>query len=102
MQDRKLMQALEIFLQDMPDKDSKEFQDAEKYLRLRIRPAMELLIENEDTEKMEQLEKYGWFSVKELDGFIKCAQEKEKLRPLVWLLYLKDRKYGYQEKDFSL
>lgn len=102
MQDRKLEGALEIYFQNGTDKESKEFQEAEKYLRLRIRPAMELLIEKEDIEQMEMLEACGWFSERELEEFIKCAQKKAKLRSLVWLLHLKDKKYGYQKKDFSL
>ena len=92
MQDRKLEQVLDVYFQDEPDKGSKEFQEAQKYLKLRIRPAMEL----------EQLEKCGWFSIKELETFIRCAQEKTRLRSLVWLLHLKNEKYGYQRKDFSL
>ena len=102
MQDRKLEQALDIYFQDKPDGESEEFREAQKYLKLRIRPAMELLIEREDTERMEQLEKCGWFSAKELENFIRHAQEKTKLRSLVWLLHLKNTKYGYQKKDFSL
>ena len=102
MQDRKLEQVLDVYFQDEPDKGSKEFQEAQKYLKLRIRSAMELLIEKEDTERMEQLEKCGWFSENELMVFIRYAQEKTKLRALVWLLHLKDKKYGYQKRDFSL
>lgn len=102
MQDRKLEQALDIYFQDKLDGESEEFREAQKYLKLRIRPAMELLIEREDTEGMEQLERCGWFSAKELESFIRCAQEKAKLRSLVWLLHLKDKKYGYQKKEFSL
>ena len=102
MHDRKLEQVLDVYFQDEPDKGSKEFQEAQKYLKLRIRPAMEFLIEKEDTDRMEQLEKCGWFSIKELETFIRCAQEKTRLRSLVWLLHLKNEKYGYQRKDFSL
>ena len=102
MQDRKLEQVLDVYFQDEPDKGSKEFQEAQKYLKLRIRSAMEILIEKEDTERMEQLEKCGWFSENELMVFIRYAQEKTKLRALVWLLHLKDKKYGYQKRDFSL
>lgn len=102
MQDKKLEQALEIYFQNSPAGESEEFREAQKYLKLRIRPAMELLIEKEDTERMEQLEKCGWFSEKELAVFIRYAQEKTKLRALVWLLHLKDEKYGYQKRDFSL
>lgn len=102
MQDRKLEQALEIYFQENPNRESDKYQEIQKYLKLRIRSVMELLIENEDTERMEQIEKCGWFSANELENFIRCAQEKAKLRSLVWLLHLKDKKYGYQKKDFSL
>ena len=71
-------------------------------LRHKKSGARVLLIENEDTERMEQIEKCGWFSANELENFIRCAQEKAKLRSLVWLLHLKDKKYGYPKKDFSL
>ena len=100
MQDRKLEQALEIYFQENPDRESDKYQEIQKYLKLRIRSVMELLIENEDTERMEQIEKCGWFSANELENFIRCAQEKAKLRSLVWLLHLKDKKYGYQKKTF--
>lgn len=102
MQDRKLEQALEIYFQENSDRESDKYQEIQKYLKLRIRSVMELLIENGDTERMEQIEKCGWFSANELESFIRCAQEKAKLRSLVWLLHLKDKKYGYQKKDFSL
>ena len=92
----------EIYFQENPDRESDKYQEIQKYLKLRIRSVMELLIENEDTERMEQIEKCGWFSANELENFIRCAQEKAKLRSLVWLLHLKDKKYGYQKKDFSL
>ena len=91
MQDRKLEQALEIYFQENPDRESDKYQEIQKYLKLRIRSVMELLIENEDTERMEQIEKCGWFSANELENFIRCAQEKAKLRSLVWLLHLKDK-----------
>ena len=54
MQDRKLEQALEIYFQENPDRESDKYQEIQKYLKL------------------------------------------------VWLLHLKDKKYGYQKKDFSL
>ena len=41
-------------------------------------------------------------AIQELDGFIHSASEKEKLRSLIWLLHLKNEKYGYTGKDFSL
>lgn len=102
MQDKKLEQTLDIYFGEETDRETEEFQDAQKYLKLRIRPAMEFLIEKEDTERMELLESGGWFAAKELESFIRYAREKSKLRSLVWLLHLKDKKYGYRKKDFSL
>ena len=58
MQDKKLEQALEIYFQNIPAGESEEFREAQKYLKLRIRSAMELLIEKEDTES---LKTNSWF-----------------------------------------
>ena len=60
MQDRKLEQVLDVYFQDEPDKGSKEFQEAQKYLKLRIRPAMEFLIEKIQI---------GWSSLRNVAGF---------------------------------
>ena len=99
MRDLKLYQALEIWFGGQQENQDAKYQEAEKYLRLRIRPAMEILLEEE---RMQCLEEQGWFGRKELDGFIHSASEKEKLRSLIWLLHLKNEKYGYTGKDFSL
>ena len=37
MQDRKLEQALEIYFQENPDRESDKYQEIQKYLKLRIR-----------------------------------------------------------------
>ena len=72
------------------------------YLRRRIRPAVEKLIEDEDVEKMQLLEEQGWFGEKELEVFLQTARVQKKTAALVWLLQLKDEKYGYKDRDFSL
>lgn len=102
MKDVKLNHALELYFDETAEKQSREYFEAEKYLKMRIRPAMEMLIQLEDTEKMEVLENNGWFGEKELESFIKTAQEKDKPRSLIWLLHLKNRKYGHRDKDFTL
>ena len=72
------------------------------YLKGRIRPAMEVLIEEENVEKMAMLEERGWFGQPQIEGFIKMAKERQKTSSLVWLLHLKNDKYGYSDYDFSL
>lgn len=74
----------------------------ETYLRGRIRPAVEALIEEEDVEKMQILEELGWFQTPHIEIFIRMAREKKKTASLVWLLQLKARRQAYEEKDFSL
>ena len=61
MRDLKLYQALEIWFGGQQENQDAKYQEAEKYLRLRIRPAMEILLEEEDTERMQCLEEQGWF-----------------------------------------
>ena len=60
---------------------------------------MEVLIEKEDTEKMDILEQQGWFGAGELETFLKIAREKEKKVSLMWLLHLKNNKYGYRKEN---
>ena len=74
----------------------------ETYLRGRIRPAVEALIEEEDVEKMQILEELGWLQNPHIEIFIRIAREKKKTASLVWLLQLKARRQAYEEKDFSL
>lgn len=73
-----------------------------QYLKRRIRPAMEALIREENVGKMELLKSFGWFGAEELENFICTARRERKLESLVWLMRLKDQKYGYKEKKFDL
>ena len=73
-----------------------------QYLKRRIRPAMEALIMEENVGKMELLESFGWFGAEERENFICTARRERKLESLVWLMRLKDQKYGYKEKKFDL
>ena len=73
-----------------------------QYLRRRIRPAMETLILDENVSGMELLEAHNWFGEEELESFICTARKERRLESLVWLMELKNRKYGYKEKIFNL
>ena len=94
--------AMEAFFQENEGSTEKELEDYRLYLKKRIRPAMEILIKSEDTIKMEKLEKQGWFGRQELEQFILLAREQRKLESLVWLMRLKDRKYGYEERKLII
>ena len=72
------------------------------YLKPRIRNAVETLIEEDEPEKIAVLEQKGWFGQKELEEFIRTARERQKLQALVYLMKLKDSRYGYQEEEWEL
>ena len=52
--------------------------------------------------EMEQLAGMDWFGINELESFIRTARKEQKLESLVWLMKLKDSKYGYTDRDFTL
>lgn len=101
-QDRKLRQILEVFFGNENEKEPQTSEEAERYVKMRIRSVMEILIEEEDTQKMEILEKRGWIGERELESYIRTAREEEKPAALMWLLHLKNRKYGYHQEKFDL
>lgn len=98
----RLTAALEGFFLERPDGSKGHWEEYGAYLKLRIRPVMELLIEAEDIQKMEMLEGFGWFGQNELEQFLRSARERKKPQAYLWLLRLKNRKYGYRDRDFSL
>ena len=77
-------------------------QEFSAYLKPRVRNAVETLIEEDEPEKIEVLEQAGWFDRKEVEDFIRTARERQKLQALVYLMKLKDTRYGYQEEEWEL
>lgn len=73
-----------------------------KYLKMRIRPAMELLIRQSDLEKMEGLAKLGWIGEAELENCIQLAWKQENRVVLLWLLHYKNRAFGFKDREFLL
>ena len=86
----------------LPQAEPEEREAYGKYLKGRIRPAVEAVIEEDGVEKLEKLEKLGWLEEKNLDNFIRIARQKGKTASLVWLLHLKKEKKGFKDRDFSL
>lgn len=89
-----------FFLKDGVDPEQKRAYA--EYLKPRIRNAVETLIEEDEPDKIEVLEQAGWFGQKEVEDFIRTARERQKLQALVYLMKLKDTRYGYQEEEWEL
>lgn len=98
---QRLTAALEGFFQKKAV--SEEHQEAySRYLKRRIRPAVEQLIQEEAVEKIQALDQLGWFHEQELEGFIRTARQYEKPASLMYFLHRKNEVYGYHDRDFSL
>ena len=52
----------------LPEAEDQEKEAYGTYLKSRIRPAVEALIDGDDVEKLEELESLGWLDGKNLDG----------------------------------
>lgn len=97
--DKDLKKMMELYFD--PLKSTEEKSKAESLLRRRIRAVVEELIEQEEIEKIQHLEEQGMFGERELEIFLKMSREKEKMESMLWLMHLKNRKYGYHRKEFS-
>lgn len=72
------------------------------YLKRRIRPTAEALIEAEALPQLQQLEALGWLDAALVDAFLQSAIRQRKTSVTVWLLHLKTQKYGFRDRDFTL
>lgn len=80
----------------------KQREDYARYLQNRIRPAMELLIRQNDLGKIESLAEQGWIGEVELEGFIQQALQQENRGVLLWLLQFKNKTFGFKDREFLL
>lgn len=96
----KLAIALKCFF--IKDLDGDRQQRFGKYLKSRLRPAMSQLIEKEELDKIDTLNQLGWIEQGNIDGMIQIAREQGKLSALTYFMQLKNRKFTFSDKDFSL
>lgn len=91
--------AEDYFLEELPEKYRAAYG---AYLQQRIRPAVELLIQNEGTEELEKLWSLGCIPVRQMDDFLLLASRKHKNAAFAWLLQKKQESCGFSPRDFSL
>ena len=72
------------------------------YLRMRIRPAVQRLMDREETEKLPVLEAQGWLQESVLDDCLDHAIRKKQVQSFIWLLNCKARHFGFRDRDLSL
>ena len=72
------------------------------YLRLRIRPAAEALIQRDALDKLQVLEELGWMDASVIEDCMDYAIRNQKTQAFIWLLERKTRKYGFHDRSFDL
>ncbi|MDO4521816.1 MAG: hypothetical protein Q4B57_01570 [Eubacteriales bacterium] len=68
----------------------------ERYLRLRLRPLLQQLLEQNDIRKLKLLDELGWLTQTELDFCLNAAKESGRSGMVLWLLH---RKAHYMAQD---
>ena len=72
------------------------------YLKQRLRPAAQLLVECEDTERLEGLWSLEAFSPALLEELLQLAISQHRNAAYVWLLRKKQESVGFAPEEFSL
>lgn len=73
-----------------------------QYLMNRIRPAVSELILSGRVSQLTELEEKGAFTAELTDSFLGTAISAGVQEATVWLLQLKERRFGFPDRDFSL
>ena len=81
------------------EKQRKDFGD---YLRLRIRPVAEALIQRDALGQLQALEELGWMDASVIEDCMNYAIRNQKTQAFIWLLERKTRKYGFHDRRFDL
>lgn len=74
----------------------------EKYLKRRIRPALEALMKADRLVDLDKLVSAQWLDAGLLEDALQMAIRLKKSEIFVWLLGIKAEKYGFCDRDFSL
>lgn len=88
-----------FFAPDVPETYRKAYGD---YLKKRVRPMVETLIEREDLEKLEVVSQLRWLTPRLVDEFAVLARDRQKSTALIWLLAKKQELYGFAKEGFEL
>ena len=105
MSSRQATVRLELALLGFFQKDGytdKQHCDFGSYLRLRIRPAAEALIQRDALDKLQALEELGWMDASVIEDCMDYAIRNQKTQAFIWLLERKTRKYGFHDRCFDL
>ncbi|MDO5545059.1 MAG: hypothetical protein Q4F81_04435 [Eubacteriales bacterium] len=76
--------------------------ELESYLKRRVRSVMELLLQEDELPKLEQLAGAGWLTPGLVEDGLDMAVCLKKTEGFVWLMKWKAENYGFADRDFTL
>ena len=71
------------------------------YLKTRIRPAVQSLIEQGDTDKIQRMDALGWMSASVVDESILYSIRQNKTQGFLCLLKIKAEKHGFNDRNLD-
>lgn len=72
------------------------------YLKLRIRPALQYLIGQEDTDRIQHMDALGWIRAELVEEGLLYAIKQKKSQAFLCLLKIKAEKHGFHDRNFDL
>ncbi len=97
-EERKLKELTERFTDD-PNQLSEE---EKQYLHFRLRPAVMVMIEQENVPGLEQCAKMAWITAENIKDFIDIANRGQKPETLNYLLDYQYHHFPREDKNFEL
>ena len=85
-----------------PELDTSIRECYSSYLQKRLSPALAELILREDLTALEAVRSLGWLDAHRMEEALKQARYHKRTTTLLWLLQVKAKDHGYQDKTFSL
>ena len=72
------------------------------YLQMRIRPALQSLISQEDTDRILRMDALGWINGAMVEEGLLYATQQKKTQSFICLLKIKAEKFGFHDRNFDL
>lgn len=72
------------------------------YIKLRIRPAVQLLLDREELDQLSVLMQHGWIQKSVLEDCLRYAIERKQIQGFLWLMHYKKENFGFRDRDLSL
>ena len=71
------------------------------YLKTRVRPALQSMIEQENTDRIQRMDVLGWMNASVVEDGLLYAMRQRKTQGFLCLLKIKSEKYGFHDRNLD-